>query len=796
MAMAWLLLLLLVPAAGKTCPSGCKCSKGPGGGDCGMTVTCRNLIAGFPKGEQYPEGLDCLFIHSPKLRHLPLEQKQAGLQAIPPSVRRLDLSESRLRQLPGRSLPRRLRVLLEMLPKDVFEGLSKLRVLKLLDNPFTPPLSRRHPAFDKLLKDKVLQQLDLEEDSGDALEDQWEETATYLSDDFSMGPLPKERPANDGDETKGMGFLHNTQLRHCTGLTILEQLTFLGFDMHPAELQPWLSTLRHPGTAPQRALCFNPSLRVTDFEERFVGTKSSASVLLIEAGGEAHRCALTQTARNAFRCWQSEIDWGFRTTPQQHLLPRGRVLDLERGKTTGGSSAINYNLWVHGAPQDFDRWAEQYGCKGWSYKEVLPHFKSIEKVTGSYGDSRGKEGPVAVAELFPPLPEVEDFIKACEEHADAQRTLDYNAGQLSGVAPVQLCTNGSGGGRQDCFSVFVEPLLREFPTFQVASESFCRKVLLEQSNLQARGVELELRTGEILQIQCRKEVILSAGALLSPQLLMLSGIGDEHHLRKHGIECLRHLPAVGRNLSDHAIIPVLAQMTEGSKFLGNRVRNSCGTHGVYFWQSNIGKSREERLGRSMGSDLETIFNSRIELSSVSLQSSDPHVLPVVDPNYFSEKEDVDAMVEAFRRMMRIFAAPSFAKYLEKFHPSTPRADAGEAEISDYVRSSSRTTWHYSCTTRMGITEKDSVCDPEGRVHGVKNLRVADAGLMPEVVSGNTHAACLRQKMSLWLNLAYAHQSKPGIQPSKVRDDWRSKLGKPNSNHEFICNSSEFLLKRP
>ncbi|CAK9048293.1 unnamed protein product [Durusdinium trenchii] len=648
---------------------------------------------------------------------------------------------------------------------------------------------------------------------------------------------------------------------------------------------------RHPGTAPQRALCFNPSLRVTDFEERFVGTKSSlkhsydfivvgsgssgcacaarlaqtgASVLLIEAGGEAHRCALTQTARNAFRCWQSEIDWGFRTTPQQHLLPRGRVLDLERGKTTGGSSAINYNLWVHGAPQDFDRWAEQYGCKGWSYKEVLPHFKSIEKVTGSYGDSRGKEGPVAVAELFPPLPEVEDFIKACEEHADAQRTLDYNAGQLSGVAPVQLCTNGSGGGRQDCFSVFVEPLLREFPTFQVASESFCRKVLLEQSNLQARGVELELRTGEILQIQCRKEVILSAGALLSPQLLMLSGIGDEHHLRKHGIECLRHLPAVGRNLSDHAIIPVLAQMTEGSKFLGNRVRNSCGTHGVYFWQSNIGKSREERLGRSMGSDLETIFNSRIELSlypkvtvhelggflskwiadyrssffcrfladlavqwghfmestshgneafarslelmtisnhpqsrgSVSLQSSDPHVLPVVDPNYFSEKEDVDAMVEAFRRMMRIFAAPSFAKYLEKFHPSTPRADAGEAEISDYVRSSSRTTWHYSCTTRMGITEKDSVCDPEGRVHGVKNLRVADAGLMPEVVSGNTHAACLRQKMSLWLNLAYAHQSKPGIQPSKVRDDWRSKLGKPNSNHEFICNSSEFLLKRP
>ena len=230
------------------------------------------------------------------------------------------------------------------------------------------------------------------------------------------------------------------------------------------------------------------------------------------------------------------IDWGFRSTPQKDLLPEGRVIDLERGKTLGGSSAINYNLWVHGAAADFYRWETQYGCEGWSYKEVLPHFQALERFSeGSEASevsstARGKEGLIGVAPLFPPLPEVEDFMKACESHADANRIKDYNAGYLAGVSPVQLSTGGTAGGRQDCFSTLVEPLLKHYPNLQVVSETFCRKVLLE-SDLQARGVELELRSGEVLRISCRKEVVLSAGALLTPQLLMLSGIGEEAHLK-------------------------------------------------------------------------------------------------------------------------------------------------------------------------------------------------------------------------------------------------------------------------
>ncbi|CAJ1366567.1 unnamed protein product, partial [Effrenium voratum] len=171
-------------------------------------------------------------------------------------------------------------------------------------------------------------------------------------------------------------------------------------------LRAFIAQKLHPGTAQQRRRCLNPGLGPADFEERFLGdaerlqgrrfdfvvlgsgsagcacaarlarSQAKASVLLVEAGGEAHRSALVRIPRRAFGAWQSEIDWGFRTTPQKHLLPPGRVIDLERGKTTGGSSAINYNLWVRGAAEDYDRWERRFGCTGWGYKDVLPHFEA------------------------------------------------------------------------------------------------------------------------------------------------------------------------------------------------------------------------------------------------------------------------------------------------------------------------------------------------------------------------------------------------------------------------------------
>eukprot|EP00913_Durusdinium_trenchii_P028950 g27144.t1 len=268
-----------------------------------------------------------------------------------------------------------------------------------------------------------------------------------------------------------------------------------------------------------------------DFEERFIGTKEAlesgsfdyivvgsgsagcplaarlakagASVLLVEAGGEAQRSMEVQMPKKMWRLWQSEVDWGFRSVPQEKLLPPGRRLDMERGKTLGGSSAINYNMWVRGAPEDYDRWAEEFQCQGWSYQEVLPHFKSVERVSAAIGDASGDAASSAAAfrgrggAVKPRMEEVEDFLRACEETGDA-RNEDYNGPRLPGVGYTQFNTEG---GREDCFNAFIEPILRWYPNLHVASETFCRKVLLEKTDGQVRatGVQVELRTGDILE---------------------------------------------------------------------------------------------------------------------------------------------------------------------------------------------------------------------------------------------------------------------------------------------------------
>ncbi|CAJ1362436.1 unnamed protein product [Effrenium voratum] len=599
---------------------------------------------------------------------------------------------------------------------------------------------------------------------------------------------------------------------------------------------------KHPGTAEQRALCFNPWVAKEDFEERFIGkedlqaedfdfvvvgagsagcacaarlAKANFSVLLLEAGGEAQRSYPVQTPRKMWGLWQSEVDWGFRSEPQESLLPKGRRVDMERGKTLGGCSAINYNMWVRGAPEDFDRWEKECGCEGWGFADVLPHFKAIERMESSHDKAyeskyRGDQGPVSVATLHPPMPEVADFLRACEETGDAVNE-DHNASRLPGACPVQFNTNGPAGGREDCFSAFIEPLLRWYPKLRVASETYCRKLLLDSSpQVRATGVELELRGGEIIQVKCRREVILCAGALNTPQLLMLSGVGPPEHLKTHGIGCVVPSPQVGQNLQDH---PLCAAVLLGQNMAPESamVQNTSGLNGQLFWQSETDKQREQKLGHPLGADIQIIFLNRLDSSlaakvvltlanslfekftpdyrsdfkvttsllkglvdrllpsealrdairnrlfsltmlnnhcqsrgSLWLKSRDPHELPAVDPRWLSHPEDVAAFVEAYRRMRKIMTHPAMTKHFspEGVKP-LPEGDAPFEVIASFVRENSQTTWHYSCTTRMGpVGDPAAVCDPKARVQGVANLRVADAGLMPIVVSGNTNAACI------------------------------------------------------
>mmetsp|Transcript_62815 Transcript_62815/g.147337 ORF Transcript_62815/g.147337 Transcript_62815/m.147337 type:complete len:706 (-) Transcript_62815:25-2142(-) len=628
------------------------------------------------------------------------------------------------------------------------------------------------------------------------------------------------------------------------GKALLAALPLLALRFKRAVEKQKAALGRHPGTAEQRALCYNPALAREDFEQRFIGkaadladrtydfvvvgtgsagcacaarlVKAGASVLLVEAGGEAHRSPLAQCPRKMWQMWQSEIDWCMRSTPQQHLEPKGRVVDLERGKTLGGSSTINYNMWVRGAPEDFDRWASDHGCEGWSFKDVLPHFRAIERMEGSPEFTvdpryRGQAGPVAVAECYPSPTGVDNFLQACK-NLGAKRG-DYNTTDINNVSgPTQFNTHG--GGRQDCFTSFIEPLLRWYPKLQVVSETFCRKVLLdkEAATPRAVGLELELRSGEVVTVRCSQEVVLCAGALMSPQLLMLSGVGEAAHLQSHGIDCVVDSPAVGQHLQDHPMVPMLVLGTEKAQELEPRghVTNSSGLHAQWFWQSEVDKERSKRMQRPTGADIQTIFLHRLDPAvmgkvattlaadlfqrwtpdlrsgyfwrpasdamywlvkqlkdyssvgeavgtmfsittlnnhpdsrgTVRLQSADPHVPPLVDPNFLAEKTDVDALVEGYKRARQIAEQPSLKPYINT-EVGLPMPDPNEPweVLADFVRKKATSTWHYSCTTRMGpIGDKTCVCDPKARVQGVQGLRVADAGLMPFVVSGNTNAA--------------------------------------------------------
>lgn len=559
---------------------------------------------------------------------------------------------------------------------------------------------------------------------------------------------------------------------------------------------------------------------------------ASATVLVIECGPEAQNASAVSQPRKMVSLWRSEVDWGMRSTPQPQL--GGRVIDLDRGKTLGGSSALNFMMWVRGARQDFDRWADQYGCgPEWSYEGVLPSFRRIEAlrrdtVPGADDALRGRSGPVQLNTLYPRPPEVEAFLAAAE-HAGLSRTADYNGAHMEGFGDVQHSVAAAGGGahrRCDCFSAFLEPVLRSRPNLYVASEGFVRRVLIDRAAgsgtgrdpsapptpastsataYVARGVELELPSGRRLELRARREVVLCAGALMSPQLLMLSGVGDAAALRRHGIAAKVHLPAVGRNLQDHPFCEVNFKAHAPNAPLAA----TGGMNGVGFYKTDVNREREAAQGRGRGPDAELILCSRMDAAScgpkvllnnvesympniktstllrplyrlvlaaaglststeairqdvlrvvgiaceynqpeargtVRLASADPHDPPVVDLRLLDHPADMEGMLQGVKKARELLLSPPLAHMRAEWNSyCVVVPGASDDELRAYIRAHARTTWHYSCTARMGaVGDENAAVDPRLRVRGVRGLRVADASVWPRVTSGNTNAPAI------------------------------------------------------
>lgn len=491
--------------------------------------------------------------------------------------------------------------------------------------------------------------------------------------------------------------------------------------------------------------------------------QADCRVLLLEAGPPADDFWVRTPAGMAKLFKSDRYNWRYYTEPVPTL--NDRKIYWPRGKTLGGSSAINGMVYCRGNRDDYDQWA-RLGNTGWSWDEVLPYFKRSERNVRGAGPYHGADGPYDVSDPSITHPTLIDFVKAATE-AGVPSVDGFTGIEHEGAGILQA--NIRKGVRQSVYDAFIAPI-RQRPNLVVRTGVHARRILFD--GIQASGVEV-LEDGAIRNYLARREVIVSGGALASPQLLMLSGIGDGASLQRHGIQTRAHVPGVGRNLQDHFTVRVQAKCTYRSSY--NHELNGWRK----YWQGLryvLTKSGYLSLSSSQAAvfvksnpdidyaDLEISFRTmtfsyndsgvvsvdnfpaigasvyRVRPASrgqVLLRSSDPMDAPAFIPNYLEEAEDVEATLSGIRTLRSILASePMASRIISELVPGSEiRTDE---QLVDFMRREGHCAFHPAGTCKMGNDDM-AVVDPQLRVRGVQRLRVVDASIMPVVTSGNTNA---------------------------------------------------------
>ncbi|HEX2829285.1 MAG TPA: GMC family oxidoreductase N-terminal domain-containing protein [Burkholderiales bacterium] len=491
-------------------------------------------------------------------------------------------------------------------------------------------------------------------------------------------------------------------------------------------------------------------------------------VLLIEAGRRDDHINIHVPMFVAKVLMDERFTWPFKTEPQQHL--NGKQQLWVRGRVIGGSSSINGNLFVRGDPREYDKWRDA-GCAGWGYADMLPLFKRLEDFPEG-DETRGKGGPVGVTRLHKFDELADAFVDACEA-LGSQRLHDYNDGSYEGTFYLQYSTRK--GLRSSSAVSYLKPALSR-PNLSVITDTVATRVLMEGTR--AVGVEIS-RDGRVQPVKARREVILSAGPLKSPQLLELSGIGNADLLQKHGIAVVRHSPDVGENLRDHPNVRITYEcakpltvndvlrnpwrkMREGLRFALTRkgFLAICSSTAQTNLRSDdkagqpdlvlrlmpvSGKDRYARTAR-YGLDPWSGFSIGItplqphSTGTVHIRSANPHEHAAMDPRYLSHEADAQLFLDGMRRARAVAASPAMkALIVRETRPGPGVTD--EAGMLDYIRDGVNTSWHMVGTCRMGADER-SVVDPQLRVRGVSGLRVVDSSVFPTIPSSNTNAPSL------------------------------------------------------
>ena len=487
-----------------------------------------------------------------------------------------------------------------------------------------------------------------------------------------------------------------------------------------------------------------------------------ATVCLLEAGPADKSVLVHCPAGLAVLAKNGALNWAFRTVPQAGLS--GRRGYQPRGKVLGGSSSVNAMIYVRGQPEDYDGWAAE-GNEGWGWSDVLPYFKRAEHNERGGDDFHGASGPLNVMDLRSPHRFGPIFVEAAQQAGHTINT-DFNGARQEGVGLYQV--THKNGERVSAAKAYLTPHLGR-PNLTVMTGAQTTRIVVADGC--ATGVEVRI-DGVTKTIGARREVLLAAGALQSPQLLMLSGIGPAEHLRAHGIDVLHDLPGVGRHLHDHVDVVAVLDAPHLSDLFGLSWRGAINLlKGAVEWQrerkglltTNFAEAGGfmrsspdvERpdlqfhflIGKLADHGRKTVFGHGYSChvcllrpdsrGSVQLASADPFAAPLIDPNFLAERSDVDRLVRGFKAMRKILAQPALAGHGARELATSASAQSDD-EIERFVRGHADTIYHPVGSCRMGSGPLD-VVDAELCVHGIEGLRVVDASVMPQIVSGNTNA---------------------------------------------------------
>lgn len=486
------------------------------------------------------------------------------------------------------------------------------------------------------------------------------------------------------------------------------------------------------------------------------------SVLLLEAGGKDWHPLIHMPAGFA-KMTRGIASWGWSTVPQRHM--KDRIFWYTQAKVIGGGSSINAQIYTRGNARDYDAWASEEGCGGWSYREVLPYFKRAENNQRYANDYHSYGGPLGVSNPIAPLPICEAYFRAAQEMGIPFNP-DFNGATQEGVGYYQLTQKDAK--RSSAAIAYLRPIASR-KNLTVRTGVLVTRIVVE--NGRAIGVEIVEKPGARPRIlHAEREVIISSGAIGSPKLLMQSGIGPADHLKSIGITPIHDLPGVGSNMQDHLDLFVIAECTgdhtydnyaklhrtawAGIQYLllkkGPAASSLFETGGFWYADPTAGWPDVQfhlGLGSGIEAGVEKLKNPGVTLNSaylrprsrgtVRLASADPTAMPLIDPNYWADPHDREMSIRGLRLAREIMRQAALKPYVLREVLPGPSLESDD-DLFDYACRTAKTDHHPVGTCRMG-QDAMSVVTPDLKLRGIEALRVCDASVMPRVPSSNTNA---------------------------------------------------------